>query len=155
MMLQKIKLKKQDEVLIYVITQNHKIAGFVRNLWRLSPTFCPSRFSTAGHTGKYPSRSSTSLEKVTMHPLWAACSSALSPPSEKMPSLCLYGTSCAPVCAYCPLPCCCTPLKRAWPHPLDSHTSDTYEQWWDSPALSLLQAEQFQVSQLLLLWTIL
>ena len=42
-------------------------------------------------------------------------------------SLCLYGTSCAFICAHCPLSCHCTPLKRAWPHPYDCCPLDIYK----------------------------
>ena len=31
------------------------------------------------------------------------------------------GTSYASVCAHCPLSCRWAPLKRVWPHPLDTH----------------------------------
>jgi len=34
---------------------------------------------------------------------------------------CSDGTSQASVCACCPLSCCWAPLKRVWPHPLDTH----------------------------------
>ena len=36
-------------------------------------------------------------------------------------SSCSAGTSCASVCARCPLSCRWAPLKRAWPHPPDTH----------------------------------
>jgi len=36
-------------------------------------------------------------------------------------SSCSGGTSSAPVFARCPLSCCWAPLKRAWPHPLDTY----------------------------------
>ena len=39
-------------------------------------------------------------------------------------SSCSDGTSYASVCAHCPLSCHWALLKRAWPHPPDTHPSD-------------------------------
>jgi len=48
--------------------------------------------------------------------------------------------------SFCPLPPVLS-LKRAWPHPFSTFPSDISIHWWDSSQLSLLQAEQSQLSQ--------
>ena len=65
----------------------------------------------AGCTGPCLGGSWISPEKETPLPLWAACSSALSPSEWRSSSSCSDGTSYASVCARCPLFCCWALLK--------------------------------------------
>ena len=46
------------------------------------------------------------------------------PQRGRSSSSCSDRTSCASVCAHCPLSCHWAPLKRAWPHPPDTHPAD-------------------------------
>ena len=90
-------------------SQNHRIVGVGRDLCgSSSPTLLPKQ----GHLQETP------------QPPWAACSSAPSPSEGRNSSSCSDGTSCASVCAHCPLSCHQAPLKRVWPHPPDTHPSD-------------------------------
>jgi len=63
------------------ITESQGLEG-ISGDHRVQPLL--KQFPTAGHTGKYPDGSWVSSEKETSQPLWAACSSALSPSVQKL-----------------------------------------------------------------------
>jgi len=81
---------------------------------------------TAGCTGPRLGGFWISPEKENPQHVWAARSSALSPSEGRSSSSCSDRTSYASVCACFPLPCCWAPLKGVWPHPLDTHPSDSF-----------------------------
>lgn len=65
-----------------MVTQNHRIIGVGRDIWRSpSPTPPQSRFPTIGWTEKHPDEIWISPEKETLPPLWEACPKSL-PPSK-------------------------------------------------------------------------
>ena len=104
---------------------NHRMAGVGRDLcsnWSNHPARAGS--PRAGCTGPSPGGFWRSPEKENPQPLWAACSSAPSPSEGRSSSSCSDGTSCASVCARCPLSCHWAPLERVWPRPPDTHTWD-------------------------------
>jgi len=69
------------------IAENHRIVGSGRDLQRSSsPAPLQSRPPMAGCMGRFPSRSWISPEKENPQPPWAACSSALLPHYEEVPS---------------------------------------------------------------------
>ena len=108
----------------YRITETQNSRDWKGPLWViLSNPPAEAGSPTAGCTGPCPGGSWISLEKENPQPPWAACSSAPSPSEGRSSSSCSDGTSCASVCAYCPLSCQWAPLKRAWPCP-DTHPSD-------------------------------
>ena len=101
----------------------------------------------AGYTGPHPGGLWISPGKENSQRLWETCSSAPSPSEWRRSSSCSDGTSYATVCACCPLSCRWAPLKRAWPHPPDTHAEDVYKHLlgpisafsssgWTSPAPS-------------------
>ena len=90
--------------------QNHSTIGAGRNLWG-PPSPLLKQFPTIVCIEKYPDGSWISPEKETPQPLWAACSSALSPLKYRNFFSCFDGTSCVPVCACCLLSCHWAPLR--------------------------------------------
>ena len=123
--------KPQELVLIslnLIFRQNHRIRE-CQGLEGTSvghPPQPPAQAGSprAGCTGPCPGGSGISPEKETPQPPWAACSRAPSPSEGRSSSSCSAGTSCASVCAHCPLSCHWAPLKRAWPHLPDPHPAD-------------------------------
>ena len=101
-------------------SRNHRTVGVGRDLWG-SPR--------AGCTGPRPGGSWISPEKEIPQPPWAACARAPSPSEGRSSSSSSDGTSCASVCAHCPLSCHWAPLKRAWPHPPDPHPAGICRHW--------------------------
>jgi len=103
----------------FKFSQNHKMLGVGRDLWgSSSPTPLPKHVHL-----KQAAQNLIQVkqEKDTSQPPWAACSSALSPSKWRNSSLCSDGTPYASVCTHCPLSSRWVPLKRFWPHPLDTH----------------------------------
>jgi len=110
------------------ITQSQNVRGWKGPLWVIwsNP---PARAGspTVGCTGPCPGGSWISPERENPQPPWAAFSRAPSPSEGRSSSSCSDGTSSASVCAHCPLSCTWAPLKRAWPHPPDTHPWDIYK----------------------------
>ena len=104
------------------ITESQTGRGWKGPLW-VTQSNPPTEAGSprAGCTGPCPGRSRISPEKETPQPPWAACSSAPSPSEGRSSSSCSDGTSCASVCAHCPLSCHWAPLERVWPHSPDTH----------------------------------
>ena len=98
--------------------QNHRIVGAGRDLCgSSSPTPLPKqRHLQQAVEDLVQAGLELSPEKETPQPPWATCSSAPSPSEGRSSSSCSDGTSCASVCAHCPLSCRWALLKRAWPH---------------------------------------
>jgi len=130
------------------ITESQNSRGWKGPLWVIwSKPPAEAGSPTAGCKGPCPGGSWISPEKETPQPPWAAYSSAPSPSEGRNSSSCSDRTSFASGCAHCPLSCHWAPLKRAWPHPPDTHPSDIYKHWlgplsafsssgWTSPAPS-------------------
>ena len=113
------------------ILQNHRITetqngrGWKGPLWVIKSKHPDEAGSpTAGCIGPRPGGSWISPEKESTQPLWGACSRAPSPSEGRSSSSGSDRTSCASVCAHCPLSCRWALLKRAWPHPPDTHPAD-------------------------------
>ena len=104
-----------------------------------------------GCTGPCPGRSWISPEKENPQPPWAACSSAPSPSEGRSSSSCSDGTSCAWICAHCPLSVTGHHCKESGPilltPTLQIFISISKVLSWPS----LLQAEQAQLLQPLLI----
>jgi len=99
------------------VTESQNVRGWKAPLWvTQSNPPVEAGSPTAGCTGPCPGGSSISPEQETPQPPWAACASAPSPSEGRSSSSCSAGTSCASVCACCPLSCHWAPLKRVWPH---------------------------------------
>ena len=109
-------------------TESQNSRGWKGPLW-VTQSNPPAQAGSprAGCTGPWSGGSWISPEKETPQPPWAACSSAPSPSEGRSSSWCSAGTSCAPVCAHCPLSCRWAPLKRVWPYPPDTQPSDIYK----------------------------
>jgi len=103
-------------------SENHRMLVVGRDLWgSSSPTPLPKQ----GHLQQaaedliqvgleyFQRRRTHNLSEKT-------CSSAPSPSEGRSSSSCSAGTSYASVCARCPLSHHWAPLKRVWPHPLDT-----------------------------------
>ena len=96
-------------------SQNGRVSkGLLEIIWSNPP-------AKAGSPRPHPGGVWMSPEKETSQPPWAAWARAPSPSEGRSSSSCSDGTSCASVCADCPLSCHWAPLKRDWPHPLDTH----------------------------------
>jgi len=93
------------------------------------------------------------LQRRRLHnPPWAACSSVLSPSKWRNSSSYSDGTSCASVCALCPLSCHWTPHWKELGPILLTPTLQIFVSTYKVPSQpSLLQAKQAQVPQPFLL----
>ena len=111
-------------------SQNHRMLGVGRDLCRSSS---PPPLPKQGHL-EWAAQDLVQvdleyLQRRRMHNLSGQPVPVLCRPQSKegkkvsKTSSCPAGTSCASVCAHCPLSCRWAPLKRAWPHPLDTHPS--------------------------------
>ena len=109
--------------------QNHRMVGVGRNLWRSSsPTSLLKQDHLEQAALDHVQEGFEYVQRRRLHnPSWVACSSTLSLPKQRSSSSCSDGTSYASVCARCPLCCRWAPLKRAWPHPPDTHPWDIYK----------------------------
>ena len=88
-------------------SQNHRMVGVERNLCgSSSPTLLPKQGHLQQAAQDLVQAGLEYLQKRRLHNLpWAACSSAPSPSEGRSSSSCWAGTSCASVCAHCPLSC--------------------------------------------------
>ena len=86
-------------------SQNPSTAGAGRDLWASPSPTPPAQAGSprAGCTGPRPGGAGISPEKETPQPLWAAWARAPSPSEGRSSSSGSAGTSCASVCAHCPL----------------------------------------------------
>jgi len=110
------------------ITQNHRMVGVGRDLWgSSSPTPLPKQGHPKQVAQDLVQAGFKYLQRRIHLPPWATCSRAPSPSEWRSSSSCSDGTSCASVCAHCPLCCLWAQLKRVWPHPLDTHPGDIYK----------------------------
>jgi len=109
-------------------SQNHGMLGIGRDLCgSSSPTPLPKQGHLQQAAQDRIQAGLEYLQRRRIHNLWGACSSAPSPSEGRSSSSCSDGTSCASVCALCPLSCRWAPLKTVWPHPPDTHPSDIYK----------------------------
>jgi len=106
-------------------TESQNVRGWKGPLW-VTQSSPPAEAGSprAGCTGPHPGGAWISPEKETPQPPWAAWARSPSPSEGRSSSASSAGTSSASVCAHCPLSCCWAPLKRAWPHPPDTHPAD-------------------------------
>ena len=108
-------------------TQNHRMVGVGRDLCGSpSPTPCRSRV-THSRLHRTLSRRVWNISREGDSTTSLGSSRAPSPSEGRSSASCSAGTSSALVCARCPLSCCWAPLKRAWPHPPDTHPADIYK----------------------------
>ena len=111
---------------IYRIIQNHRMVGVGRDLCgSSSPTLLPKQGHLQQAAQDLVQAGLLYLQRRRLHNLlWQPVPVLHHPQREEVLAQCLDGTSCASVCAHCPLSCHWAPLKRAWPHPPDTHPSD-------------------------------
>ena len=104
-------------------TQNCRIGRGLKRPLEIIKSNPPTEAGSirAGCTGTHPGGFKISAEKQNPQHLWVVCSSAPSPSKQRTSPSCSDVTSCASVCAHCPLSFRWVSLKRVWPHPLDTH----------------------------------